>query len=378
MSRTTTPILKAVLSVLHAVRVHRIPGRSRAHAGVIFMLHRVTPEPPPAFSPNRILNVTPEFLETTIHETRAAGFEFVSMDEVHRRLRDGDHGKPFATMTFDDGYKDNATCALPILKRYDVPATIYVPSAYPGGGADLWWLVLEEAIRRLDRVQLEFEGQTIDLPARETNEKVKAFHAVYWVLRTADERLARAAVTGLAANAGYDPGVLARELPMTWDELRAINQEPLITIGAHTVNHFAVAKLSAEEARAEMQDGAQRLEEELQSPVTHLSFPYGDPDSAGPRDFEIARTLGFKTAVTTQKGLVPSGAGAADCFALKRMSLNGDYQQAKYLRVLLSGVPFDLLDAAQKARATLKRAIAPKRRIGNGETPVSQEPAGTS
>jgi peptidoglycan/xylan/chitin deacetylase (PgdA/CDA1 family) len=68
----------------------------------------------------------------------------------------------------------------------------------------------------------------------------------------------------------------------------------------------------------------------------HLSYPVGDPTSAGPREFRIAAELGFKTAVTTRPGvLFPEH--RQHLMALPRISLNGEHQQMRYVRVLLSG-----------------------------------------
>lgn len=358
MSRFTTPLLRTALTTLHAVRAHRLMGRRQSMLGVIFMLHRVQPEPPPAFSPNRILSVTPQFLETTICETRSAGFAFVTLDEACRRMDDPERAeteKPFAVLTFDDGYRDNATYALPILKKYNVPAIVYVPSAFPDGDGDFWWLTLEEAIRRLDHVDVVLEGESLSLASRTTVEKDRAFQAIYWPLRRMNERVARDVVADLAKRAKFDARAQSLSLPMSWDTLRQINNESLITIGGHTVNHFAVGKLSADEARFEMSEGAKRLEQELQTRITHFSFPYGDFDSATPRDFATARDLGFRTAVTTQKGMVGMADGQSCRHALRRLSLNGDYQRAEYLRVLLSGLPFDLLNAAKQVRSLVNR-----------------------
>jgi peptidoglycan/xylan/chitin deacetylase (PgdA/CDA1 family) len=68
----------------------------------------------------------------------------------------------------------------------------------------------------------------------------------------------------------------------------------------------------------------------------HLSYPYGDATAAGPREFALAAALGFKTAVTTRPGVVTYG-HMAHLTALPRISLNGEYQQLRYVRVLLSG-----------------------------------------
>jgi peptidoglycan/xylan/chitin deacetylase (PgdA/CDA1 family) len=136
---------------------------------------------------------------------------------------------------------------------------------------------------------------------------------------------------------------------MGWDELRDFAQDPLVTIGAHTRRHLALAKLSLSEARLEMEEGARRLESELGRPIRHFSFPYGDETSAGPREFELARELGFETAVTTRKGLIHER-HADLTTGLPRVSLNGNFQNTRYVKVMLSGAPFAFWDMARHLR----------------------------
>jgi peptidoglycan/xylan/chitin deacetylase (PgdA/CDA1 family) len=79
-----------------------------------------------------------------------------------------------------------------------------------------------------------------------------------------------------------------------------------------------------------------RIEQVLQRPVTHLAYPYGDRAAAGAREFALAGTAGYKTAVTTRPGMVfPENAGHLT--ALPRVSLNGNYQNTRILPVLTSG-----------------------------------------
>ncbi len=364
MSRSSTAFLKVILSAAHALRADRVAAPVTGGVGVIFMLHNVRPDTPPAFAPNRILTITPEFLETAVLEARRAGFECVSLDEAARRLgadramaghlpcdsrragqADAAPARPFACFTFDDGYWDNALYAYPVLKRLGVPFTIYVPSAFADGRAQLWWLALEEIIRRRESISVPDLRWPQRLPLTTVAEKLAAFHEVYWTLRRWPEADARAWVVEQGRVCGLDVETFGAEQLMDWPALRALAGDPLVTIGAHTVNHYAVAKLSEADAEREIRDGARRVETELGVPCRHLSFPYGDAASAGPRDFEIARRLGFHTAVTTRKGLVPRG-GALDPCALPRLSLNGDFQDRRYLRVLLSGLPFAMLGLA--------------------------------
>ena len=123
---------------------------------------------------------------------------------------------------------------------------------------------------------------------------------------------------------------------MTWAEIGEIAADPLATIGAHTVNHVMLRKASDAAVRNEMRKSAAVIEAALGKRPAHFSYPVGDRTSAGPREFRIAAELGFKTAVTTRPGvLFPEH--AAHLTALPRISLNGEYQQSRYAKVLMSG-----------------------------------------
>ena len=103
-----------------------------------------------------------------------------------------------------------------------------------------------------------------------------------------------------------------------------------------TINHVILAKTDAEVAMREIQQGRALIEQKLGAKPMHFSFPFGDPTSAGPREFARAKELGFKTAVTTRPGvLFPEHRD--HLMALPRISINGDYQRLRYVDVLLSG-----------------------------------------
>jgi peptidoglycan/xylan/chitin deacetylase (PgdA/CDA1 family) len=114
------------------------------------------------------------------------------------------------------------------------------------------------------------------------------------------------------------------------------------------------------DATQEIADSVARVSKELGKPCRHFSYPYGDEGSAGEREFEIARSLGIETAVTTRKGLINQSHAQA-MTALPRLSLNGDFQDQRFVKVLLSGLPFAM-------RGTVKRALAP---FANRRSPKS-------
>jgi peptidoglycan/xylan/chitin deacetylase (PgdA/CDA1 family) len=344
MSRRTTKYLKAALSAMHYSGASNLLAPLTAGTGAIFMLHQVGPEAPAAFSPNRILKITPDFLEKTIQQCRAAGFELISLDGVAARLAQPScSDRPFVAFTLDDAYRDNLIHAAPVFSRNGVPFAVYAPTDYIDGTGDLWWLALEKAIARLTRVVCEINGEIVDMPCVTVVEKDAAYHHIYWCLRKIDESVARTAVGDLCRQAGLNLSTLCRDLVLNWDELRELAANPLATVGGHTVRHYALSKLGAKAAQYEMAASVARLEAELGRPVRHFSYPFGDVCSAGPREFDVAREMGFLTAVTTMKGLIHAR-HRTEMTALPRLSLNGDYQDTRYTSTLLSGVPFALRD----------------------------------
>jgi peptidoglycan/xylan/chitin deacetylase (PgdA/CDA1 family) len=319
--------------------------------GAILTLHHVRPPRPGAFQPNRLLEVTPSFLEDVIANLRRAEIEIVALDEMHRRLTTRQFARRFVCLTFDDGYRDNAAWAYPILRQHQVPFAVYVPTSFPEGRGELWWLALERVIAAHERVAVMMDGNERRFDCRTPAEKSETFDTIYWWLRgRGTEEDLRAAVNDLAARYGVDAAAPCRELCMTWDELKALAADPLVTIGAHTVNHVMLTKTSEAAARREMEMSAAAIEQRLGVRPAHFSYPVGDPTSAGPREFRLARECGFKTAVTTRPGVLFPEHGE-HLTALPRISLNGEYQRLRYLDVLMSGAATALWNGFKRVDA---------------------------
>ncbi|WP_342151443.1 polysaccharide deacetylase family protein [Methylorubrum sp. SB2] len=336
MSVSRPRLFRAGFATITALGADRWLGPLARGRGIILTFHHVRPEPPAPFSPNALLSITPAFLDRTLTALKQRGFEIVGLDAVPDRLADPAPGRPFAVLTFDDGYRDNLVHARPVLARHGAPWTLFVTADFADQSGRLWWIELERAVARLDRVTL---ASGLDCPARNTAEKGAAFEAAYRALRAGPEEVLLDEIAGLCRRAGLVPGTVAEELCLTWDALRALGRDPAVTLGAHTLSHPMLAKHDARTARREMDESRVRIEAETGRSVRHLSYPVGDPTSAGPRDFTLARDLGFATAVTTRPGHLFSD-HAAHPHALPRVSVNGLHQTDAALASLLSGVPF--------------------------------------
>jgi peptidoglycan/xylan/chitin deacetylase (PgdA/CDA1 family) len=344
-------IIRAGLETLYFTGAHVLMRPFVGGVGVILTLHHVRPPQFGFFHPNRLLEVTPSFFRRVIRALRRSKIDVVSLDEMHRRLTERDFRRRFVCLTFDDGYRDVLDHAVPVMREYEIPFALYIPTSFPDRIGEMWWLALEEIIARNTRIGLYIDGEQRRFDCRETWEKRQLFDELYWWLRgreTEDEM--RAIVRDLCARYGVDMKAACERLCMTWADIAELARDPLCTIGAHTVNHVMLKKAPERVARAEMEMGRAVIEAAIGVRPEHLAYPVGDPTSAGPREFAIAAELGFKTAVTTRPGvLYPEH--ATQLMALPRISLNGEFQQLRYVRVLMSGAATAVWNSFHRAEA---------------------------
>jgi peptidoglycan/xylan/chitin deacetylase (PgdA/CDA1 family) len=330
-------VIRAGLETLYFTGAHRMMEPYVGGIGAILTLHHVRPSRPDRFQPNRLLEITPQFLEQIARALRESGLDLISLAEMHRRLTEGDFRRRFVCFTIDDGYRDTFDHAYPILKKHEIPFAIYVATSFADRMGELWWLALEAVVARNVHIDLAVDGRDRRFDCETVDQKRRAFDAIYgWLRYLKSEDELRAVVRELCARYHVDISGFCRELCMSWPELARLVPDPLVTIGAHTVNHVMLAKVPAAAAEAEMDMSRRGIEAALGVPVEHLCYPVGDQTSAGPREFALAAKLGFKTAVTTRPGvLYPEH--REHLTALPRISVNGEYQQMRYLRVLMSG-----------------------------------------
>ena len=337
MKQLRSTVIRAGLEALYLSGAHHLLRPIFAGVGAIFMLHHVRPSNDREFQPNRHLEIEPSFLRAVLSHLSACDIDIVTMDEAHRRLAGRDFARRFACFTLDDGYRDNRDHALPVFREFGAPCIVYVASDFAAGSGRLWWVALERAIANAPAIEVEIGGRVRRMEAETPAQKQAAFDRLHdWLRALPGEHDVAREVSHLCARHGVDESAICGELCMSWDELKAFAGDPLVTIGAHTNTHSNLAKQREDVALNELRASRERIEATLARPVLHLAYPYGDRGAAGPREFALAKATGFKTAVTTRPGMLfPESADHLT--ALQRVSLNGNYQDARILPVLTSG-----------------------------------------
>ncbi len=314
--------------------------------GAILMLHRVTVAPEKPLGLNRHLNVSPAFLDRLIADMKKKGYVFVTLDEAIDRIARNIDSERFATITADDGYRDNFTEALPVFERHETPFTIYVAPSLINGTADLWWEVVEDIVTARERFYFSSREGRVQVDCSTPGRKLAAAASLHeYLTNDVAEEDQTTIIRSLAASVGVDSTAPRRNL-MSWDEIRSIATHPLCTIGAHTVNHYNLRRLPLDKAWREVTDAAAILAIETGATPRHMAYPYGYASAVGQREVDIAREAGYASAVTTRHGVVKA-AHKDHLHALPRISINGRYQRVAHVRTMLSGLTTPLANAGR-------------------------------
>ena len=276
----------------------------------ILIYHRVLPEQDPVF-PNE---VTLPVFDAQMVSLKAI-FNVLPFGEAVERLKAGTLPDRAACITFDDGYADNVTVALPVLQRHGLTATFFIATDYLNGGRMFNDTVIE-AIRRarctsLDLIEIGLGQHDLSTHAAKNHAIKKILSAVKYL--PVAEREAKANRIGELAMCT----ALPNDLMMTTEQLRSLHLSGM-EIGGHTASHPILAKLSTAEVKQEILSGKQFLEETLDMQVCLFAYPNGKSGiDFFPEQALIVRELGFVAAVSTQSGVaIQSG----DYFLLPRFT----------------------------------------------------------
>jgi peptidoglycan/xylan/chitin deacetylase (PgdA/CDA1 family) len=304
--------------------------------GLILTLHHVGAPAEDAFAPNAHLTVSPDFLERTIDATRKLGFEPVRLEDLPRRLAENSQQRLVA-FTLDDGYRDNARLAAPVFRRAGVPYTIFLTPGFVDRSRSAWWETAEAMLRRTPVLRFDFGRGQEEVPAGTRAEKLAAFARIATFAGCVDEDRAVARIDEAAGRHGVDRADLMDELAMDEGEIRALARDPLVSFGAHTLTHINLRRVDAARLAREIEGSASEVTAITGRRPLSFAYPYGGRAAVGPREIEAAAQAGFRLCVTTEPGLV-GHASLSHLSRLPRMSLNGHFQKARYVRSLASGL----------------------------------------
>lgn len=261
--------------------------------GMILMFHRFTSVPEKRIDASS--SISSKAFDRLLGYIRKKGPEIIALRDVPRAIAERRH---FISLTIDDGYRDNAEIALPILRRHNAPVSIFVPSAILDRTIDAWWLQVEMISQQYDNPRAAYENMMMEINQKpETLKKIcESFTASQSELN--DKHF------------------------MSADEVIELDRDPLVEIGGHTISHPKLKTLDDGQAEREISQNKKDLETLLGREIETFAYPFGDEQACGAREYALARKAGYKIAVTTREGNV-FPAHADYMTALPRYSVRG-------------------------------------------------------
>src|SRR6476660_3731986 len=248
----------------------RLKQRQVGGAGVVMRFRRVRPRRIGGFQPHKAQEITPRFLDRTIRALKRWKYDIVTMDEVCQRALSPPSRTRFAALTFDDGYKDMITTAYPILQKHRVPFMLYLPTAFPDGLGEAWWLALEEMIARETRISLVMDRKERHFMIYKTQAKYELFEYLAEWLRAMSPADRSFAIKDLCTRYSTNIEALSRDAWMNWADLGTIAADPNAAIGSATVNYPALSSLRDADAQREIAMGKAVTQTAFHRDVKHF------------------------------------------------------------------------------------------------------------
>ena len=294
-------LLKSVAGVLS-------PSGERARLSIL-IFHRVLSQPDPLFPGEPDVRRFDRIVGWI-----GKWFNVLPLHLALDRLQSGTLVERAVSITFDDGYADNVTNAMPILRRHGASATFFVSSAFLDGGS-MWNDHVIEAIRNCRLEQIDLKSHGLGEYALETlDHKRIAIASVLRTIKYLDPGQRLLAVEQVVAATKVEDRANLMMRPQQILELKSAGMQ----IGAHTCTHPILQMVDDNVAQKEICDGKQALESVLGEPVTLFAYPNGKPNvDYSAKHVAMVKDAGFVAAVSTAPGVAVA---ASDPYQLPRFT----------------------------------------------------------
>jgi peptidoglycan/xylan/chitin deacetylase (PgdA/CDA1 family) len=267
--------------------------------GTILCLHRVIRPDMRTLRPG--MGITSQHLESILKLLLRKKWDIVPLHEIPERLCSRSRRPYFVSITLDDGYSDNLHVAVPLFQKYATPFCLFVNSGILDRSVIPWDSILAEIILQNQEIVFEHPLKG-ELHFRlQTDAEKGAALGQLWELGWKNVSSMRAAVRNYCRQNRMTAESIIDELYLSWDQLRVVVQDPLASVGSHTVSHERLAELPESGVYEEMKTDRDKLRRGLGRAVDDIAYPFGSPTECGPREFALAREVGYLRGVTTER-----------------------------------------------------------------------------
>jgi peptidoglycan/xylan/chitin deacetylase (PgdA/CDA1 family) len=299
--------------------------RARAHLHLpwltVLTYHRIIdPAAAPEMDPE-VIDATPAELDAQL-TLLGTHFRFVGLDDVIGWL----DGRPLppnpVLITFDDGYRECLSEALPILQRHQARAAFFVPTWYLRERRLFWWDRIAMLVHRSERARIELDYPRSLVLDRERDCEAALMRALT-IVKTERRLDLWRFLEHLAEQSGVhvDPAeerAIVEQTLMTWSDVEKLVAAGM-DVGSHTRTHRVLDTLSDEDLESELAGSRGELADVLGHASTSIAYPVGYPIE--PRVRRALVRAGYRLGFTNQTGASWTGA-RVDPFAVRRMSMS--------------------------------------------------------
>lgn len=282
-----------------------------------------------------LISATPAQFESQMSYIRQHA-HVVSLDQVQAHAEGKSTLPPRAVaVTFDDGFSDTYRYAFPILKRYSIPATIFIATGNVDSGEPFWFELAAYLIFQAEPHALAIEASGRTFPCGRTpSERTQSLRQLHEILKSVPNAQRVALLAGWARR--FAPqiahGTVGHSGPISWAQVREMAAAG-IAFGSHSVTHPNLTKLADGELDWELAESKRTIEERLQREVRTLAYPIGNRDSFDERVIAAARRAGFGIGVSYLPGA--NALPNLDIFELRRHGIGLGTTEG-YFRALTS------------------------------------------
>lgn len=258
-------------------------------------------------------------------------YKIISLEKLVELIKNGKiddiKDNKIAVITFDDGYKDNYIYAYPILKKYGVPATIFLTAGFIGNDKLFWWDKVGYILYHTKKKVINLSG--VGEISLDSDKEIYNYNSILLkYLKTVSNEEKDNLIDELQKICNVKiPKGLGKSLILSWDEVNEMKDSG-ISFGVHTMTHPVLTKITLEEAKREIIESKKIIENKLGTHVKLFAYPNGGSADFDDRIIKLVREAGFDCAVTTIQGLIYKY-DFCNIYKLKRIVLNSGFEKFK-------------------------------------------------
>ncbi len=278
-----------------------------AGKGLIITLHRVRPQSEMSvLKQNKMWEITPEHLERTILFFKNREYRFIASSDVVKYLS-GNEKQKFVCFTIDDGYMDNIQYAYPVFRKYNIPFTIYLSTAFVTNIIYPWEFCLEQFILSHKSILFKYDNKEYSYSCDSETKKTTVYDEVYRILKKNNNAKSREEVLNCVFGNYWHSDDYRRIKMIDTTTVKAYANDDLLCFQNHTHNHYVLSQLTFEEQLFEITEANRIIETLTGRKPQEVAFPFGGPNDLNTDTFKAVKKAGINCSFIAYPGNVFPG-----------------------------------------------------------------------